>query len=645
MLSNEEQNKIEELRKKLYSKSNPTPAVVKRRRIHEIPHDVKEEWDIPEEELPAVPTPEPVYHSRSALFKRLLIFAAAFFVLSLVVATVVYFRGSNVVSPNNITISVIGPVSVAAGEVLSLNADITNRNNSPIQLADITFDYPDGTKSAINLDLPLKSDQIPIDKIAPGETIRKISKSILYGEENTHEPIKVTLNYRIPGSNAVFTKTTDYSVLIASAPVSLSIDTLKEVISNQDLTFRVHVVSNAVVDIKNLLLRVDYPFGFTFASSTPTPSFQGKIWSLGDLSPGQSKDITITGKVTGQDGEERVFHFFTGTALSADDSNISTIFINTSQTVAIKIPFLSSQLTLDGDTSDVHIIQSGKIVHGEITWRNNLTTDVNDASIILKLTGPMIDQTSVLADKGFYRSLDNSIIWDKSQVSGLASIPAGGSAAVQFSFNTYASSFDVEQSFRNPTITLSEDVEGKRVSEANVPETIKSTLSRIIKVASNLQLTANPVYSIGPFTNTGPVPPQADQTTTYTVNWAVTNSYNRADNVVVTATLPIYVKWLGQISPSDEQVSFNSVSNQISWQVGQLAPGTGFINSPKMLSFQVALTPSVSQVGQAPILVNAPTVSGTDNFANVPIFQTINAVSTKLPTDPNFNHGEDQVVR
>lgn len=645
MLNDDEKNRIEDLRKRLYSQSNPTPAVVKRRRIHEIPHEVKGEWDAPEEEIPAVPKAKPVYRDRSVLFKRLLIFSAAFFVLSLAVAAVVYLRGSNVVSPNNVTISVIGPVSVAAGEVLSLNADITNKNNTPIQLGDITFDYPDGTKSAVNLDLPLKSDQIPFDTIASGETVRKISKAILYGEENTHEPVKVTLTYRIPGSNAVFTKSTDYSVLIASAPVSLSIDNMKEVISNQDVTFHVHLVSNAVVDIRNLLLRVDYPFGFTFESATPTPSFQSKIWSLGDLSPGGSKDITLTGKMTGQDGEERVFHFFTGTATTPDDSNIATIFINTSQTVAIKTPFLSSQLTLDGDSSDVHVIESGEIIHGEIKWRNNLPTDVNDASIILKLGGAMLDPASVQADKGFYRSLDNTIIWDKSQVKDLADIPPGGSAAVQFSFNTFAPSFDVEQSFRSPVITLSEDVQGKRISEAQVPETITSSLSRTVKVASNLKITANPVYSIGPFTNTGPIPPKADQTTTYTVNWALTNSYNRADNVTVTATLPIYVKWLGQISPSDEKVSYNASTNQITWQVGQLAPGTGFVNSPKTLSFQVALTPSVSQVGQTPVLVNAPIVTAVDNFTNTPLSQTVGAISTKLPTDPDFNQGEDRVVR
>jgi hypothetical protein len=641
MSPEEERDKIEELRKSLYSKENPPPAVVKRRRLHEIPHQVSDNWQpLP----PEAAAEKPVYEGRSTLFKRLFIFAAIFFAFSIALAAVVYFRGSNVISPNNIGLSVIGPVSVAAGEVLTLDVDITNRNSAPLQLADLTFDYPDGTKTAVNIDVPLKSDQVPINQVSPGATVRGTSRAVLYGPENSRDNIKITLTYRIPGSNAVFTKQVDYNVLIASAPVSLSIDSLKEVISNQDLNLKLHLTSNAVVDLKNLLVQVDYPFGFTYASSSPTPSFQNKIWSIPLLSPGQSRDIIITGKMTGQDGDQRVFHISTGVGSSSYDSIINTVFINTSQTVAIAQPFLSSDINLDGDTKDTHVVQSGKTIHGQINWHNNLSTDVTDASITLQLAGSMLDKASVTPDKGFYRSIDNTIIWDKTLLPDLADIPPGGSGTVDFIINTYMPSFDVEKSYRNPSITLNENIQGHRISESNVPESINSTLSRTILVASNLSIVANPVFTIGPFTNTGPLPPTVDKTTTYTINWAVTNSYNRVDNVVVTATLPPYVKWLGKFSPADEQVAYNPVNNQISWQIGQLGAGTGFVNSPKTLSFQISLTPSISQVGSSPALVNQVTVKGLDNFTSSFVGGVSPTANTRLLTDPNFQKGQESVI-
>src|SRR5581483_8475294 len=354
--------------------------------------EVKKDWEKPPiDQEPILLGAESDTNQYSFFFRGLLIFAVIFFVASIAVAAYVYFRGSNVVSSNNINMAIIAPVSVAAGQALSIDVEITNKNNIPLQLADLTFDYPDGTKSAADFNTPLKSDQLSIETINPGQSLRETAKSVLYGEENSHQTIKVTLTYRIAGSNAVYSKESDYSILIASAPVTLTIDSLKEINSNEELTLNAHLVSNSGIDLNNLILKVDYPFGFSFENATPTPTFLKNVWNLGTLSKGASRDITITGRITGEDGDQRVFHFYTGTASSSSQSNISTIFINTSQTVAISKPFFQTPLTFDGDPATIHVIQSGQLVHGAINWKNNLNTSITNASISVKLNGPILD--------------------------------------------------------------------------------------------------------------------------------------------------------------------------------------------------------------------------------------------------------------
>ncbi len=638
----EEKDRIEELRKSLYSQSNPPPTEAKRRKLHKESYEVNEDWQKPKDLLIVEETNKSSYNP---LFRGLLIFAIIFFVASLAIATVVYLRGSNVISPNNIAISVVTPVSVAAGQILTLDIDIVNKNNSALELADLSFDYPEGTKSSADFSTPLKSVLLSINTINPGQTIHQSVKAVLYGEENSHQNIKVTLTYRLPGSNAVYTKENNYSILIASAPVTLTVDSLKEINSGQDLNLKAHIISNSSSDLENLLLKIDYPFGFTFKNATPTPTFQNNFWNLGKLSIHDSRDITISGRISGEDGDQRVFHFYTGTSNNPNQVKIDTIFINNSQTVAISKPFFASVLTFDGDPSEIHAIRSGQLVHGQIDWQNNLSTPINNASIELKLAGPILDKTSVEAGGGFYRSVDNTLMWDKNNIPDLGTIPPGAKGAVYFTFKTLDPTFLTMRSYRNPIITFSENVHGQRLSDTKAPELITATASSTLKVASNLLLSSSVVHSVGPFANTGPIPPKAEILTTYTINWALTNSYNRADSVKVTATLPSYVNWTGQIAPKTEDLTYNPINRQVTWKISNLDAGTGFLNSPRAVAFQLSLLPSISQVGDSPILVDNQLVEGVDSFTASQLFSKNNALTTRFSTDPSFHSGDEQVVK
>jgi hypothetical protein len=102
---------------------------------------------------------------------------------------------------------------------------------------------------------------------------------------------------------------------------------------------------------------------------------------------------------------------------------------------------------------------------------------------------------------------------------------------------------------------------------------------------------------------------------------------------------------LGNILPATEHVTFNPDNNQIKWQSGQIAPGTGFAGIPKILSFQISLLPSVSQVGTAPVLLGPSTITGTDNFNGATLTSVNPAITTRTTNDPNFKNGIDQVTQ
>jgi len=247
-----------------------------------------------------------------------------------------------------------------------------------------------------------------------------------------------------------------------------------------------------------------------------------------------------------------------------------------------------------------------------------------------------LDKFSVLVgDGGFYRSVDNTIIWDKSRNSSLGIIEPGEKGSVSFTFQSLPL---VENSrlHQSPNITIEASAGGKRISDVNVPEDITTSVAKKIKIESDLVLAPRAVYHTGPFKNSGPLPPQAEKETTYTIIWTATNSSNKISGAVAKTILPTYVKWLGVVSPENENVSFNEAGGEVVWNIGDIEKGTGFITGAREIVFQISLLPSVSHIGRVPFLTGDTTLTGNDTYTGTTIKDIKKSLSTQLSTDPFF---------
>jgi hypothetical protein len=247
------------------------------------------------------------------------------------------------------------------------------------------------------------------------------------------------------------------------------------------------------------------------------------------------------------------------------------------------------------------------------------------------------------ANGGFYRSLDNTIYWDERGYPDLAVVESGGSGSVTFTLSPLAVATN-NQSITNPLITAEVTVRGKRMSDANVPEEIKSVMSQNVRVESEAQVAARSVFFVGPFVNTGPYPPKVEQETTFTVIYTITNTSNTITDARVRGVLPPYVNWYGSVFPSNENITYNKSTNEVIWLPGDIPAGTGIGKQPpREVAFQVVLQPSLSQVGTVPILVSDISFDAIDTFTNTPVSKTIKEVTANLLSDPKAT-GSDQTV-
>jgi hypothetical protein len=643
----EEKSKIEELKKSLYSRSAPEIRTHRHAAFHGNSFgDVKTDWEHPKEEFDSEGFNEDYVSHSGSFFTKILIGSIIFFFIALGIGAYLVFKGAYIVSANNIDINLAGPISVSGGEPVAFNVQVTNKNGIPLQVVNVDVEFPSGTTDPTDTTQELKSFQKVIPDIKPGSVGEQAVSAVLYGQENTKKTIAVIVNYRVAGSSATFTKEKDFDILINSSPLTLSINSFKEVNSNQELDFDVTVTSNSKQIVKNLLLNAAYPFGYAFAGSTPKPvNSANSVWTLGDLPPGGKRTVHIQGKVQGQDGDTRVFKFGVGVPDASNPKALGTEYIASSQTVTINKPFLALALTLNGDNKSTTYVGSFDLpMRGQITWFNNLPTSIINGEVHLDLSGTAYDKASIRPDSGFYDSINNEIIWNKVTTPELGTIGAGDSGTVTFSVTPRDLSTPGTPMI-NPIISLAVSGKANRISETDVPQTVSASITKDVKISSNVALAGQIVRSVGPFTNTGPIPPRAEQQTTYSVAWTVSNTSSTIDGLTVKTTLPPYVKWMNAVSPGSENVTYDSVSGQVTWNVGNLSAYVGGESNKRTAVFQIGFTPGIDLVGNSQDLTGQTKLSARDDFTGQQLTNTIQPMNTNFSSDPAFASGNEIVQK
>lgn len=555
--------------------------------------------------------------------------------------------GSLPASSGNIDISVSGPLQVASGSPTELQIAVVNRNRTGLELADLVITYPSGTRSPVDLTTDLPSQRISLGTIEPGGRRQGTVSAVFAGIEGDRAEITIELEYRLEGSSAIFVADTHYQIVFASSPLSLSIDGNTETVSGQPTEFKVTIASNAEAAVKDVLLNVSLPFGFSITSTDPGSEKRadGILWELDDIPPGGKKVVTIRGVQSGTSGDERVFRFQVGTRKDEKEKKISTILADYAHHMTVSRPFLSLSIGFNKEIVGGTLIATpGETVNVALAWENNLSTEITDATVVARLSGVQIDGATVQSSDGFYRSSDNVVLWDKTTTRGaLSRLPAGARGTLHFSFQMPSN--ESLRNIQNPALSLSVHANGKRVSESGVPETLQATAVQNVRIASDVQIVAQGLYYSNPFGSSGPMPPKADTETTYALVFSITNTTNRITDATVKALLPPYVRWTGIYSPSSENVTFNQSDSTVTWKVGSIEPGVGIEGSlPRQTAIAIGFTPSTSQIGQQPILIRNITLTGRDSTGQA-ISRSTPEVTTNITGDPGFTPANANVVR
>lgn len=636
---------IEALRTRLYARGADseysTRHTLTKETPVEAPHEPPAHQTLVREPMPERPSSEETISSemgysehmatkkRSSYRKYVAIFGLAFFVVAVGIASMLMFWGNNTISGSNISLETNGPISVGGGEELSFQVVISNQNTVPIRSATLIIEYPEGTKSAAERDRELTVERIQLDTIGAGELVNIPLKAVVYGEEDEEKEIDVRIEYRVEGSNATFEKRSEpFEFQISTSPVVMTLDAVERISSGQELALTITVQSNSPTPLTNILVKAQYPVGFEYRTSEPDTISGQDTWRIEELKPNEQKTIAITGIVTGGENEIRTFDVTAGVGRERDPNTLGSQLAAVRTEVIIEQPFLDVNMQINGSPQETVVVNEKSAVNVGISFTNTLDTAIYDGRVYVELGGNALNEFEVDGARGFYDSTSNTIVWDATGVSSLEEVLPGQKVSLNFRLSPDSNVGSAPE--LNIKVTLTGE---RQVFTTNTPQELVGIIYRTVKVESVPEIDAEILHDVGPFTNSGPLPPVAEEVTQYTYRLSVEAGVNDLTDTELTAVLPQYVSWL-DLTQGDGSASYNATTRTLKWSIGDMDS-----SEVKTLYAQVALRPSLTQVGTVPTLLGSQQLRATDRFTGTTVRADSPALTTRNESEDELEDG------
>jgi len=541
--------------------------------------------------------------------------------LIVLAAGLVWLWQSNSYSREVLKLEIIAPNETTMGEEVTYVVRYKNNGDVRLENPSLIFEYPKGA-------LPLQGGSTRVtselEDIFPGQERNTSFRARLFGKEGDVQEARAHIQYTPRNLNAQFESETTTTTVISRVPLTFELDLPSRTESGQEFTFDLNYFSNSSYPLSDLRIHMEYPEGFTFKSATPSPIGQSE-WSVGLLNKTQGGRITVRGTVQGEVQESKIFRATLGTFKEGEFTQLT----ESARGVEITRTLLFIQQDVNGSVNT--IASPGDALHYTLSYRNVSEKNLENLYLIVSLDGRPFDLSSTRPGPGgTFQQGDNSIIFEAGRVPSLRFLGKGQEGQVDFWVN-------VKDSWQVSGPQEKNFVLRSKVILSDVTQDFE------VRVDSGLKVEQRVFYSDEVFGNEGPVPPHVGSSTTYTTTWQVHNPYNDVQNAKVRAVLPPGVVLTGNVFPQETPLTFDLVSREVVWDVGDLKAGTGSFLVAPSLSFQIRFTPSSSQAGTVPRLIGPAVVVADDVFVERSISAADPEITTALPDDSMVGAGQGVV--
>jgi hypothetical protein len=511
----------------------------------------------------------------------------------------------------NVNIAVDVPSSVPSGGEAVYK--ITVQNNDTQKLVGMTLEltYPGG-ETYENSSPPaqnISGTLFTVPDLIPGQNAVVIVKTKVTGNVNDQEILDIKLHYMYPNFSSQFEKDQTSTVTLLASNVLIELDGPATTNNAQLVIYTVKYQNNSGADIPNTQIKMIYPDGFTFSSAAPPPDLGTDTWNIGTLQNGGQGNIQIQGTFNSANpGESKTAEaefLVLGSAGQYSMQNSSSFV-----TAISSLPLLVTQ-SLQQSNPD-NVINPGDTLSFDIHYQNNASTVATGVNIQVTLNSKALDLSTIRVQGAQVNN--NTILWNASGVPQLSSLLPNQSG--DLSFSVKVNNPAVKDSSKNLTVVSDVQIQSNEYSTAFPGGELSLKISSPSAINTVLSFVS------------GQLPPEVGKTTVYKVHVALSNSGNDFSNGSVTAFIPTgFIS--GSVTPAESgNIQFDPSTNKLTWNVGSLPAYTGRFSQPRVLEFNVSLSPSSSQVNQSPVLANTINFTATDLFTS----QAVNIPADNITT-------------
>jgi len=564
----------------------------------------------------------------------------------LIIAGAILWGRSSFLS-SKVGVSIEFPNDIASGEEIELVIKYYNNNRVDLNDANLIITYSEGTFSANGEEIYQDSKTIGIiGSKKQGETTFKVR---LLGEKGSVKNITAKLAYKPQNTNSKFESSTSAKIEINMISIGIHIEGSEKAVAGQEVNYAIEYENKTDEAINNLRIKLEYPDNLIFKSSEPAPISKDEtsIWEIDVLKANEKKTINLVGVLNGQEMENKVLR---GTIGKVEDGKFLQYGQSEFVTQISPAPIVLT-IGIDNILTENCKIDVGQNLKYKISFKNN--TDIALRELILKVyikDSGIFDINDIeLNGQGFFDSRNNVITWSGAGISALGLLETNQSGEVNFSIKIKNNMPIYGFNDKNFKASIVAEIQTLTVPANFAGTELKFEKELSCKINTQANLTTK-AYYYEPYQgiyNSGPIPPKVDNTTQYTIHWQITNTSNDLDNVVIKSILPQGIEWTGnKVNKSNRgEILYNERTKEIVWNVGKVSAGAGVTMSVYEMIFQVALTPSINQVGATPKLINESQIEGKDLFTGTSLTKTSSDVDISVPDDSKVTNSGKRVIQ
>ncbi len=504
-----------------------------------------------------------------------------------------------------VLLKVDAPLGVTSGQETLYTITLTNKEKVDLFNVRIEAKYPDNFAFASSNPEPSDGENRSwtFSVLKPGETKTVELKGTLLAALNSSQDLKISAVFKPSNLNANFRQEANVELLVNSATVTIEVSGPEKTLANQKQDYLVAYSNTGTEDLTDVRVVADFPEGFVMLGSDPVQvENTNNRWDVKELKVDGKGIIKISGDYSAvSDAGTKDFKI-------RIERKLGDEYITQSEATAITEIIkdqLSLQLIINGSAED-QTVAFGDTLTYSLNYKNTGETELKDVSLTAALNSQIIDWSTLQDAKSGVRT-GTTIVWTGKEVPQLATLAPGAEGQLSWqvrlkdskSLGASVSKFDVENY-----------VEGSvgQTGALSVQSTVRSK-TILTHVNSDVSVSADARYynedslPLG----SGPIQPQAGETSSYNIRLALTNNLRNVKNVTVTAVLPKDVSWINKETHLLGAVNYNPSSHSVTWTMDQVSP-----TMKPEAHFNVSIKPTPNDAGKVLVLVSSVSFTATD---------------------------------